>query len=197
MLKKKIRVIFIKHLTWCLVQSRYLINCSYYYFKDLLLIFREGEKDWLTASCTLPGGEWAHHLGMCPVWESNQQPFGIQDNAQPTEAHWPGLIAIIMLDSPSGHPKCAEYSLCYSLVYKWFSWRYSSWLYILFSARFSSQIPAYVNMSILIPCTLKSKEELILSTERLWLPSALSSGSRRTFYLYLCPVQSLQKEEHE
>ena len=28
---------------------------------------------------------------MCPDWESNQQPFGLQAGAQPTEPHQPGL----------------------------------------------------------------------------------------------------------
>ena len=33
----------------------------------------------------------AHRPGMCPDWESNRRLFGLWDNVQPTELHWPGL----------------------------------------------------------------------------------------------------------
>ena len=39
---------------------------------------REGEKRGWVASCTAPAGDLAHNPGMCPDWESNQQPFGLQ-----------------------------------------------------------------------------------------------------------------------
>lgn len=64
-----------------------------------LLIFRErrrerkSEKHWLAASftsCMPPNGNGACSLGMCPDLELNQRPLGVQDNAQPTEAHQPG-----------------------------------------------------------------------------------------------------------
>ena len=32
----------------------------------------------------------AHNPGMCPDWESNQRPFGLQAGAQSTEPHQPG-----------------------------------------------------------------------------------------------------------
>ena len=36
-------------------------------------------------------GDLACNPGMCSDWESNQTPFGLQNNAQPTESHQPGL----------------------------------------------------------------------------------------------------------
>ena len=47
----------------------------------------------LVASLMLPSGDLALNLGMCPNWESNQQPFGPQAGAQSTEPHQPGQIA--------------------------------------------------------------------------------------------------------
>ena len=62
-----------------------------------LFIFRErgkeGERNQLVASCTSPTRDPALNPGMCPNWESNQQPFGSQANAQSTEPHQPGCIA--------------------------------------------------------------------------------------------------------
>ena len=40
-----------------------------------------------------PYGDWEDltcNPGMCPDWESNQQPFGSQAHAQPSELHQPG-----------------------------------------------------------------------------------------------------------
>ena len=39
-------------------------------------------------------GDLAHNPGMCPDWESNQQPFGSQSGAQSTEPHQPGLFIV-------------------------------------------------------------------------------------------------------
>ena len=36
-------------------------------------------------------GNMAHNPGICPDWESNQQPFGSQASAQSTEPHESGL----------------------------------------------------------------------------------------------------------
>ena len=47
------------------------------------------EKHPLVASVP-PAGDLAHNPGMCPDWESNQQPFGSQANTQSTEPHQPG-----------------------------------------------------------------------------------------------------------
>ena len=37
-------------------------------------------------------GDLAHNPGMCPDWESNQQPFGLQACTQSTEPHQPGPV---------------------------------------------------------------------------------------------------------
>ena len=40
---------------------------------------REGEKyQCVVASCTLARGYLAYNPGMCPDWELNQRPFGLQ-----------------------------------------------------------------------------------------------------------------------
>ena len=38
-----------------------------------------------------PTRDLAHNPGMCPDWESNLQPFGLQTCAQSTELYQPGL----------------------------------------------------------------------------------------------------------
>ena len=53
---------------------------------------KEGEKyQRAIASCTSPTGDLAHHPGMCPDWELNLWPFGLQAGAQFTEPHQPRL----------------------------------------------------------------------------------------------------------
>ena len=53
---------------------------------------REGEKHrCVVASCVLPAADLAHNPGMCPDWESNQQPFSLQAVIQSTEPHQLGL----------------------------------------------------------------------------------------------------------
>ena len=53
---------------------------------------REGEKhQCVVASCLPPTGDLAHNPGMCPDWESNQRPFGLQAHAQSTKLYQPGL----------------------------------------------------------------------------------------------------------
>ena len=46
---------------------------------------------YVVASCVPPPGNLAWNPGMCPDWESNQRPFGLQAGAQSTELHQPGL----------------------------------------------------------------------------------------------------------
>ena len=49
---------------------------------------REGQKnECVVASHSCPG-DLARNSGMCPDWESNQQPFGV---AQSSEPYQPGL----------------------------------------------------------------------------------------------------------
>ena len=43
-----------------------------------------------------PTGDLAHNPGMCPDWELNQQPFGLQANDQSTEPYHPGLEYVLM-----------------------------------------------------------------------------------------------------
>ena len=68
-------------------------------FKKILFIFRqrgkEGEREGEKHQCMVASpapltGDLAHNPGMCPDWESNQQPFGSQAGAQSTEPHQPG-----------------------------------------------------------------------------------------------------------
>ena len=68
---------------------------SFFFFFKIL--FREegrekvGEKhQCVVASFAPPTGDLAHNPGMCPDWESNQQPFGSQTSTQSTEPHQPG-----------------------------------------------------------------------------------------------------------
>ena len=44
-----------------------------------------------------PTGHLARNPGMCPDWESNQQPFGSQASTQSTEPHQPGLISLFLI----------------------------------------------------------------------------------------------------
>ena len=41
-----------------------------------------------------PTEDLAHNPGMCPDWESNQRPFGLQAGIQSTEPHQPGEVFI-------------------------------------------------------------------------------------------------------
>ena len=72
-----------------------------HFLKKILFIiyfFREGKggrkrqkHQCVVASHTPATGDLAHNPGMCPDWESNQQPFGSQAGAQSTLPHQPGL----------------------------------------------------------------------------------------------------------
>ena len=72
-----------------------------FFFKILFIYFRqrgregerEGEKhQCVVASSTPPSGDLVSNPGLCPDWESNQQPFGSQTGAQSTEPHRPWFI---------------------------------------------------------------------------------------------------------
>ena len=67
---------------------------------------REGERERninvqeelrLVASCTPPTGDLARNPGMCPDQKSDQQPFGLWDDAQPTEPHQSGLTVYSLM----------------------------------------------------------------------------------------------------
>ena len=62
---------------------------------------REGEKhrcvqniDWLLLACPQLQGDVACYPDKCPDQESNQRPFGLQDDTQSTEPHQSGQNAI-------------------------------------------------------------------------------------------------------
>ena len=68
------------------------------HFLNVLFIFREGEGEregekhqCVVASHMARTEHLASSPGMCPDWESNQQPFGAQASTQSTELHQPGL----------------------------------------------------------------------------------------------------------
>ena len=42
-----------------------------------------------------PTGDLAHNPGMCPDWESNRRPFGLQAGTQSSEPHQPGRIGFL------------------------------------------------------------------------------------------------------
>ena len=46
---------------------------------------------------TFPTGDLACSPGMCPDWESNQQPFGSQAGIQSTQLHPPGLFVYLFI----------------------------------------------------------------------------------------------------
>ena len=48
---------------------------------------------WLPLAHALTG-DWAHNPGLCPDWESNQRPFALWDDAQPTQPHQAGPVQI-------------------------------------------------------------------------------------------------------
>ena len=70
----------------------------------------------VVASCILPTGDLACNAGMCPDWESNQQPFSLQAGTKSTEPHHPGpFLAFFFFMRPpckeSGggeHHRCAS-----------------------------------------------------------------------------------------
>ena len=80
-----------------------LIFNSSYFFKDFIYLFlergKEGEREGEIYQCVVashvpPTGALAHNSGMCPDWELNQRPLGLQAGAQSTEPHQPGLVLI-------------------------------------------------------------------------------------------------------
>ena len=57
---------------------------------------REGEREGEKHQCVVvsympPTRDLAYNPGMCPDWESNLQPSGLQASTQSTEPHQPGL----------------------------------------------------------------------------------------------------------
>ena len=82
-----------------------VLKVNFFFLRFYLLIFRErgreGERDGQKHQCVVASrapqsGDLAHNSGMCPDWESNQQPFGSQACAQSTEPHQPGLNWVLI-----------------------------------------------------------------------------------------------------
>ena len=59
----------------------------------------EGEKHQCVVASHVPTGDLACNPGMCPDWESNQGPFGLQVGTQSTEPHQPGHLFIFFITS--------------------------------------------------------------------------------------------------
>ena len=79
-----------------------------FFFKKRFYLFifrergREGEREGkkhqrVVASLMPPIGNLARNPVMCPDWESNQWPFGLQACDQSTEPHQPGLRCLFFL----------------------------------------------------------------------------------------------------
>ena len=77
-----------------------LIIVLFFYLKKIFIYFSfgrgegketEGEKHQCVVSSHVPL-YWGpgSHPGMCPDWDLNWQPFGLQAHAQSTELHQPG-----------------------------------------------------------------------------------------------------------
>ena len=56
---------------------------------------REGEECRCARDASTPDGDLACNPGMCPDWESNQQPFSSQASVQSTDPHQPGLLCVL------------------------------------------------------------------------------------------------------
>ena len=79
--------------------NTYVWTDMFIFFKVYIYLFlergwegkREGEKHQCVVASHALYGDLAHDPGMCPDWESNWWPFGLQAGAQCTELHQPGL----------------------------------------------------------------------------------------------------------
>ena len=66
---------------------------------------REGEKHHSVAS-HVPRQEWNCDLGMCPHWESNLGPFGLQGDVSNQLSHTSQLIIFLSFPSTPNLFKC-------------------------------------------------------------------------------------------
>ena len=89
-----------------------------------LFIFRErgregevGEKHrCVVVSCTSLTGDLACNPGMCPDWEPNQRPFGLQSGAKSTEPHQPGQLLCLLTYDSSSHFTCTITSSLFGII---------------------------------------------------------------------------------
>ena len=81
--------------------TNFIVYKVYFHF-FICFIFRKRGKEaerggkkhqCVVASRTIPTGDLASNPGMCPEWESNQRPFGLQASTESTEPHQPGLFS--------------------------------------------------------------------------------------------------------
>ena len=79
------------------IQSCFL----FFFFLKILLLLDRGkgreERGKETSMCGCPIEDLAHNPGMCPDWELNQRPFGLQACTQSTEPHQPGVTFGILI----------------------------------------------------------------------------------------------------
>ena len=89
----------------------------FFFLKILFIfIFREGRKgereggkhQCVVVSHTPPTGDLACNPGMCPDWESNQGPFGLQAGTQSIEPHQPGLKKKELSNAAEANWLCQE-----------------------------------------------------------------------------------------
>ena len=75
-------------------------HLDHLFFVKILFTFRErgregererGKHQYVVASSAPRIGDLAHNPGMCPDWESNQRPFGLQASIQSAEPHQGGI----------------------------------------------------------------------------------------------------------
>ena len=74
---------------------------SFHFFLKILFIFRDGGREGergkhqcVFASHATPTEDLVCNPGMCPDWEWDLRPFGLQASAQSTEPHQPGQDGI-------------------------------------------------------------------------------------------------------
>ena len=88
-----------------MMNTQYNIQMMYFFKRFYLFNFRErgreGEREGeehqcVIASCIPRTGDLAHNTGMYPDWDSNQQLFGSQGDAQSTELHHQRLRSCII-----------------------------------------------------------------------------------------------------
>ena len=77
------------------------LMCGFFLKILFIFIFRGERKEkarekhqCVVASHEPPTGDLAHNPGMCPDWESNQRPFGLQAGTQSTEPQQPGQCVV-------------------------------------------------------------------------------------------------------
>ena len=100
--------------SWCLWNNNFLFrqDLLYQFFLFIFPLFSESEEgrekerernnQCVVASHAPSTGDLARNPGMCPDWESNHRPFGLQAGTESTEPHQPGqffLLGTIFLES--------------------------------------------------------------------------------------------------